>query len=62
MHGVGTILIRLAGLVGLAAVLAASAACQDQRDAFNPVRLICPGEFDPTTSTCRIDVDYSPTR
>lgn len=41
-------------LVALAATLAV-AACQDQRDAFNPVRIVCPGDFDPVTNTCRID-------
>ncbi len=28
------------------------AACADLRDDFNPVRLICPGVFDPQTNKC----------
>jgi hypothetical protein len=46
-------------LVALAATLAV-AACQDQRDAFNPVRIVCPGDFDPATNTCRIDTGGTP--
>ncbi len=46
-------------LVALAATLAV-AACQDQRDAFNPVRIVCPGDFDPATNTCRIDTGGAP--
>ena len=46
-------------LVALAAPLAA-AACQDQRGAFNPVRIVCPGDFDPATNTCRIDTGGAP--
>ena len=41
-------------LVALAATIVA-AACQDQRDVFNPVRIVCPGDFDPVSNTCRID-------
>ncbi len=41
-------------LIALAATIA-TAACQDQRDAFNPVRIVCPGDFDPVSNTCRID-------
>ena len=41
-------------LVALAATLAV-AACQDQRDASNPVCIVCPADFDPVTNTCRID-------
>jgi len=46
-------------LVALAATLAV-AACQDQRNAFNPVRIVCPGDFDPATNTCRIDTGGAP--
>ncbi len=30
------------------------AACSAQRDDFNPVRLACPGDFDPQTNKCII--------
>lgn len=38
----------------LAIAALALAACADLRDDFNPVRLICPGEFHPHTNKCVI--------
>ncbi len=39
----------------VAVVLAGSlTACQDQRDEFNPVNILCPGDFDPATQKCII--------
>lgn len=29
-------------------------ACQDQRNEFNPVNVLCPGDFDPVTNKCVI--------
>jgi hypothetical protein len=26
--------------------------CQDYRDAFNPMQILCPGDFDPVTNEC----------
>ena len=49
----------LAVVAVLAGVAGTLAACQEQRDAFNPIRLTCPGDFDPASNTCRI---YLPTR
>ncbi len=47
--------IRLLAAAVAAVLIAASlAACQDQRNEFNPVRMICPGEFDPQTNECVI--------
>jgi len=47
---------------GLAFVtlLAGAAACQDQRNEFNPVRIFCPGDFDPVTNECRIETGGAP--
>jgi hypothetical protein len=45
--------ISLAAVV--AVTLAASlTACQDQRNEFNPVNVLCPGDFDPVTNKCVI--------
>ncbi len=41
---------RLAAALTIVALTLA--ACQDLRDDFNPVRLVCPGVFDPTTNKC----------
>ncbi len=49
----------LAAAAVLAGVAGSLAACQAQRDAFNPIRLACPGDFDPASNMCRI---YIPTR
>ena len=43
---------RLAAALTIAALVLA--ACQDLRDDFNPVRLICPGVFHPHTNECVI--------
>lgn len=43
---------RLAAALTIAALTLA--ACADLRDDFNPVRLACPGEFDPQTNECVI--------
>lgn len=53
------ILRWLATVAVLAGIVGTLAACQEQRDAFNPVRLACPGDFDRASNTCRI---YIPTR
>tara|TARA_B100000614_G_scaffold224790_1_gene213897 strand:- start:1429 stop:1626 length:198 start_codon:yes stop_codon:yes gene_type:complete len=45
-RGVGAALLIAAGF-GLAG-------CQDQRNEFNPVRFLCPGDFDSKTNTCNI--------
>ena len=26
--------------------------CQDYRDAFNPIQILCPGDFDPVSNDC----------
>ena len=43
-----------------AAVLLAG--CQDQRNEFNPIRVLCPGDFDPVTNQCNIPTGRMPTR
>jgi len=45
----------LSGLLGLTVMSAALSACQNQRNEFNPVRIMCPGDFDPVTNSCKID-------
>lgn len=45
--------------ISLAAAIAVSlaaslTACQDQRNDFNPVNVLCPGDFDPVTNKCVI--------
>ena len=47
--------------VAVVACLAVSlAACQDQRDEFNPVNVLCPGDFDPVTQKCKISTGGDP--
>ncbi|HIN93027.1 MAG TPA: hypothetical protein EYM99_09430 [Alphaproteobacteria bacterium] len=43
-------------VVAAGAIIAAVTltACQDYRNAFNPVQLLCPGDFDPTENRCVI--------
>lgn len=41
-------------LVAAAVITAALAACQDRRNEFNPVKLLCPGDFDAETNKCVI--------
>lgn len=45
-----TLLAAIAAVV----ITATLAACQAQRNEFNPVRMICPGDFDPQTNECVI--------
>lgn len=40
--------VCLGGLVSLGG-------CQVQKNDFNPVRVLCPGDFDPVTNKCRIE-------
>ena len=56
MTGISRWIATVAVLAGIAGTLVA---CQEQRDAFNPIRLACPGDFDPASNTCRIHI---PTR
>jgi len=35
-------------------------ACQDQRNDFNPVNVLCPGDFDPVTNKCKIATGGEP--
>ena len=52
---------RRAAAVALALACAAVlSACQDQRNEFNPVRLLCPGDFDPRTNRCVIPTGRVP--
>lgn len=47
--------------VAVAICLASSlAACQDQRNEFNPVNVLCPGDFDPVTNKCKISTGGDP--
>lgn len=46
-----SILLAATVAVSLAASLSA---CQDQRNDFNPVNVLCPGDFDPVTNKCVI--------
>ncbi len=46
-----SISFAVAVVVSLAASLGA---CQDQRDEFNPVNVLCPGDFDSVTQKCTI--------
>lgn len=44
-----------AAMMLLAAIALALLGCQEQRNDFNPVRVFCPGEFDPSDNRCRIE-------
>jgi hypothetical protein len=44
----------LAAFAALVVITAPLAACQNQRNEFNPVRMICPGDFDPQANECVI--------
>ncbi len=46
-----SISFAVAVVVSLAASLGA---CQDQRVEFNPVNVLCPGDFVPVTQKCKI--------
>jgi len=49
--------MRSPELAAIAAALVAAAVlagCQDQRNEFNPVNVLCPGDFDPVTNKCVI--------
>jgi len=48
---------RAAALAIALAGAAALPACQAQRNEYNPVRLFCPGDFDPVTNRCVIETD-----
>ena len=41
-------------VIGAITVAVTFTACQDYRNAFNPVQLLCPGDFDPTENRCVI--------
>ena len=53
VHGIGFSAkdVAMAGAIIVVAVLTA---CQDYRDAFNPVQLLCPGDFDSGENKCVI--------
>ena len=46
--------IRHAVMAGAIIVVAALPGCQDYRNAFNPVQLLCPGDFNPGENQCVI--------
>lgn len=46
---------RWAAIAVALACAAGLAACQDQRNEYNPVRVLCPGDFDPVSNRCVID-------
>lgn len=48
------IIRRGAGIALLIAAGLLLGSCQDQRNEFNPVRFLCPGDFDSRTNTCNI--------
>jgi hypothetical protein len=52
-----SILLAATVAVSLAASLSA---CQDQRNDFNPVNVLCPGDFDPVTNKCKIATGGDP--
>jgi len=41
-------------IVGAIIVVAVFPGCQDYRNAFNPVQLLCPGDFSPGENQCVI--------
>ena len=49
--------LALAVAFGLTASLTA---CQDQRNEFNPVNVLCPGDFDPVSNECKIQTGGEP--
>lgn len=53
--GASTGALALARAVITAALItAALAACQDRRNEFNPIKLLCPGDFDADGNQCVI--------
>ena len=51
--------ILLAATVAVS-LTASLSACQDQRNDFNPVNVLCPGDFDPVTNKCKIATGSDP--
>ena len=45
---------KCAVVVGAIIVAATLTACQDYRNAFNPIQVLCPGDFDPAENRCVI--------
>lgn len=41
-------------LAGTLLLVAALTACQAYRDDYNPIKILCPGDFDPVTNKCVI--------
>ena len=59
-HRISFLEIRVV-VIGAITVAVTFTACQDYRNAFNPVQLLCPGDFNPAENRCVIqthsDVD-----
>ncbi|HEX9646270.1 MAG TPA: hypothetical protein VGB88_02150 [Alphaproteobacteria bacterium] len=53
---------RAAAVALALACAAVLSACQDQRNEFNPVRILCPGNFDARTNRCVIPTGRNPAR
>jgi len=42
-------------LAGAIILVVALAGCSAEKDEYNPIRILCPGDFDPVTNKCKID-------
>ena len=45
-------LSRVTCFVYAVLLVALLSGCQDYRDAFNPIQILCPGDFDPVSNDC----------
>ena len=45
-------LYRVPCFVYAVLLVALLSGCQDYRDAFNPIQILCPGDFDPVSNDC----------
>ncbi len=56
--GASDMIIRHSFVAAVTAILILGttlAGCNLEKDEFNPIRLFCPGDFDPATNKCKID-------
>ncbi len=43
---------RILGIVSAVVLVFQLSGCQNYRDAFNPIQILCPGDFDPVSNAC----------
>ena len=43
---------RILAIVSVVALVFQLSGCQNYRDVFNPIQILCPGDFDPVSNDC----------